>query len=207
MARASSQLTPAISRCAGHIVTIGSNDKLCLLLCTDVELALGSALVVRQEPSNTESINVVPVHDTNNLQSVVNVQPVANVQSVANVVTATTSFQQLEPSDSSTTDRAPTEGGNESQATASPGIDPDAASTLPLQPLQTTEFDVVPIQDTTSPLQDTASPLQDTTSPPQNIASPQAVVYAEAPSVSFPALHPPGVSASSNTPIYSTDCS
>ena len=164
-------------------------DKLYLLLCTDVELALGSALVIRQASSNTASTNVAPVHDAINVQPVVNVQPVANDQPVANLqsftngVTSPTSSQQLGLSDSSTADLEPTEGGNESQATASPGIDPDAAFTLPLQPLQTPELDVVTVQDTIST---------------------QAVAKPNDPSVSSPTLNPPDVPASTDMPVHTT---
>ena len=146
--------------------------KLCLLSCIDVELASGSALFVQQEPSNTASTDVAPVHDTN------------NVQPVANEVTVPTSSQQLGPSNSSTTDLEPVEIRNESQAAASPGIAPDAAFALPLQPLQTPELDVVLVQDTNAP---------------------QAVTNTDDPSVSYPALNPPDVPASSNTPVHSTD--
>ena len=152
-----------------------SKKKLCLPLCTDVELALGSALVVRPEPLNTASTNVAPVHDINNLQP------------VANEVTVPTSSQQLGPSNSSITDLEPTETRNGSQAAGSPGIGSDAPFTLPLQPLQTPELDVVPIQDTVSP---------------------QAAAYPEDPSVvAYPASNPPDVPASSNTPVPSTDMS
>ena len=168
--------------------------KLCLLLCTDVELALGSALVVRQASSNTASIDVAPVHEA------INVQSVANLQSIANVVTTPTHSQHVGPSDSSTTDLEPNGVGDESQAIPSPRIATDAALTLPLQTLQTPELGVVPVQDT-------ASPLQDTTSPPQDIVPPQSFVYAENPSVSYPALHPPGVSASSNSPGHCSNSS
>ena len=181
----SSQGVPATSS------PLASKDKLCLLLCTDLELALGSALVVRPEPSVTASTNVAPVHDTDNLQPiasdvVASVHDTNNLRPVANDVTTPTSSQQLGLSDSSTADLEPTEGGNESQATASPGIGSDAAFTLPLQPLQMPELNVVPVQDTISS---------------------QAVANPEHPSVSYPSLNRPGAPASSNTPGHSTDSS
>lgn len=150
---------------------LASTDKLCLHLCTDVELALGSALVVRQEPSNTASTNVAPVHDTNNLRP------------VANAVTAPTSSQQLEPSNNLTTDLEPAELRIESQAAASPGIAPDAACALPLEPLQTPELDVVPVHDTIST---------------------QAVANPMDPSLSYPTLNPPNVPASPDIPVHTT---
>lgn len=137
----------------------------------DVELALGSALVVRQEPSNTASTNVAPVHDTNNLRP------------VANAVTAPTSSQQLEPSNNLTTDLEPAELRIESQAAASPGIAPDAACALPLEPLQTPELDVVPVHDTIST---------------------QAVANPMDPSLSYPTLNPPNVPASPDIPVHTT---
>ena len=192
-------------------LAFASKIKLCLLLRTDVELALGSALVVRPEPSNTASTNVAPVHDTDNLQPVANdveasvhdtnnlqpvtndveasvhdtdnLQPVVNVQPVANDVTAPASSQQLGVSDNSTTDLEPIEVENESQATAIPGIDPDAASTLLLQPLQTPEFDVVPVHDTIST---------------------QAVANLKDSSVSYPTSNPPNTPPSPDIPVHTT---
>ena len=154
--------------------SLASKDELCLLLCIDVELALGSARVVRQEPSNRASTDVAPVHDT------------INPQLVANQVTTPTSSQQLGPSNSSTTDLEPAEIRDESQAAASPGIVPDTACALPLQPLQTPELDFVPVQDTISS---------------------QAVANPEDRSVSYPALDPPDVPASPDTPVHSTGVS
>ena len=175
-------------------LAFASKIKLCLLLCTDVELALRSALVVRPEPSATASTNVAPVHDTDNLQSIVNdvvasvhdtnnLQPVVDVEHVANDVTAPTSSQQIGVSDSSTTDFEPTKVGNESQATASPGIGPDTAFTLPLQPLQTPELDVVPVHDTIST---------------------QTVADSKGSSVSYPTLNPPSTPASPDIPVHTT---
>ncbi|KAK0508687.1 hypothetical protein JMJ35_008963 [Cladonia borealis] len=154
----------------------------------DVELALRSALVVQPEPSVTASTNVAPVHDTDNLQPVANdvvasVHDTNNLQPVTNDVTAPTSSQQLEVSDSSTTDLEPTEAGNESQATASPGIDPDAAFNLPLQSLQTPELGVVPVHDTISI---------------------QAVANPKDPYVSYPTLSPPDPPASPDIPVHTT---
>ena len=145
-------------------------------------------------PSVTASTNVAPVHDTNNLQPVANsvvasvhdtnnLQPAVNVQPVTNDVTAPTSSQQLGLSDSSTTNLEPTEGGDESQATPSPSFDSDAAFTLPLQPLQTPELDVVPVHDTIST---------------------QAVANPKDPSVSYPNLNPPDTPASPDLPVHTT---
>lgn len=142
-----------------------------LTLCIDVELALGSALVVQQSLSNTASNDVVPVHDTNNLQP------------VADQLTPSVSLQPLGPSNSSTTGLEPTGVRNQSQAAANPGIDPDAAFGLPLQPLQSPGLDVVSVQGNTST---------------------QAVAHPEDPSVSRPALDPPDVPATSSTPVHST---
>ena len=165
-----------------------SNIKLCLLLRTDVELALGSALVVRPEASNTASTNPAPVHDADNLQPVANdveasVHDTNNLQPIVNDVTAPTSSQQLGVSDNSTTDLEPIEVQHESQATASPGIDPDAAFTLPLQPLQTLEFDVVPVHDTIST---------------------QGVANLKDSSVSYPTSNPPNTPASPDIPVHTT---
>ena len=145
-------------------------------------------------PSVTASTNVAPVHDTNNLQPVTNdvvaslhdtsnLQPAINVQHVTNDVTAPTSSQQLGVPDSSTTDLEPTEVGSESQATASPGIDPDAAFTQPLQPLQTPELDLVPVHDTIST---------------------QAVANPKDSSVSYPTLNLPDTPASPDIPVHTT---
>ena len=140
----------------------------------DVELAVAPAPAVQDPPNiTTADHDVAPVHDTNNFQP------------VANQVTASTSSQQLGPSNSSTTDLEPAEVGNESQDAASPGIAfEDPAMALALQPSQTPELDAVPVQD---------------------IISPQTVANLENPSVSYPALNPPDVPASSNIPVYSTD--
>lgn len=143
-----------------------------LTLYIDVELALGSALVVQQSLSNTASNDVVPAQDINNLQP------------STDEVTAPTAFQVLGPSNGSTTDLEHVDIPNESQAAASPGIDPDAAFGLPLQPLQSPGLDVVPVQGNTST---------------------QAVAHPEDPSVSRPALNFPGVPASSSTPVHSSD--
>ena len=86
-------------------------------------------------------------------------------------------------SDSSTTDLEPTEAGNESQATASPGIDPNAAFSLPMQPSQTPELDVVPVHDTLSN---------------------QAVAYPKGLSVSYSTLNPPDTPASPDIPVHTT---
>ena len=117
---------------------LASLGRLCSPFCTDVELASGSALVVRPEPSNAASTDVAPVHD------------ISNIQPVANEATTPTSPQALGPSNSSTTDLEPVQIGNQSQAAATPRIGPDAAFALPLQPLHTPEVDAIPIQDTIS---------------------------------------------------------
>ena len=147
-------------------------NKLCLFLHIDVELALRSAIAVQQDPPSIATVDVAPTHDIN------------NVQAFANQVTASVSPRPLGPSTSSTADPESVEVRNESQAATNPGIDPDAAFALPLQPLQSREFDVVPVQDTTST---------------------QAVTNPKDPSVSCPALNPPDVSTCSSTPVHSTD--
>ena len=117
----SSQGVPDIS------APLAPKDKLYLLLCTDVELASGSGLFVQQEPSNTASTDVAPVHDTD------------NIQPVANEVTEPTSSHQLAPSNTSTTDIEPTEIRDESQPAASQGLTPDAACAVPAQDSRSTQ--------------------------------------------------------------------
>ena len=117
---------------------LASKEKLCLPLCIDVELALGSASVVRPEPSNAASTDVAPVHD------------ISNIQPVADEGATPTSPQPLGPSNSSTTDLDPVQIGKQSQAAATPDIGPDAAFALSLQPLQTSEVNAVPVQDNIS---------------------------------------------------------
>ena len=154
----SSQLTP--------------KDKLCLPLHIDVELASGSTLVVQQPLPNAASTDIVPVNDTNNHQS------------VADQVTAFVSPQPLGPSTSSTADPEPVEVTNDLQDAASLGIAPDAAFDLPLQPSQSRQPDVMPVQDTIST---------------------QAVANPRDPPVSCPTLNSPDVPASSSTSANSTD--
>ena len=162
----SSQGLPEISS------PLAPKDKLCLLLRIDVELALGSAIAVQLARSSTATVDIVPTHDMN------------DVQPFANQVTASVSPPPLGPSTSSTADPEPGEVRNDSQAATNPGIDPDAAFALPLQPLQSPELDVVPVQGTIST---------------------HAVANPEDPSVSCPALNPSDVPASSSTPAHSSD--
>lgn len=118
---------------------LAPKDKLCLLLCIDVELALGSAIAVQQVPSNIAIVDVAPPYDMD------------DVQAFANQVTASVSPRPLGPSTSSTADPGTVETRSDSQDAASLSIAPNAAFALPLQPLQPSEPpDVVPVQDTTS---------------------------------------------------------
>ena len=114
-------------------------NKLCLLLCIDVELALGSARVVQQAPSSIASFEIVPTHNRN------------DVQAFANQVNPSVSPQPLGSLTNSTADSEFVEGRNDSQDAASSGIALDAAVAPTLQPLQQPEPpDVVPVQETTS---------------------------------------------------------
>lgn len=162
----SSQGLPEISS------PLALKDKLCLLLRIDVELALGSTRVVRQAPASIATIDVVPTNDMN------------DVRAFANHVTASVSSRPLGPSTSSTADPGSVEDRNDSQDVASLGIAPDAAFALPLQPLQSPELDVVPVQGTIST---------------------QAVVIPKNSPVSCPALNPPDVPTSSSIPVHSSD--
>ena len=118
---------------------LAPKDKLCLPLCIDVELALGSAIAVQQAQSSIATVDVEPTHDMNDFQA------------FANQVTASISPQPLGPPTSSTAAPESVEVRNNSQDAASPSIALDAAVAPPLQPLQPPEPpDVVPVQDTIS---------------------------------------------------------